>query len=111
MAKDLKERGFCAFGYNYGTELTSIPEVLPFARGVGDMNASARQLATIVATVKNITGSDKVDIVAHSQGATITKMYMQQLAGSGNVNRFVSLGGTGATQQVVGSPVINELNT
>lgn len=141
LAERLQENGYCAFGFTYGQDSSTLPGILPNAGGVGDMDANAGQLAEMVERVQSITGSDKVDIVAHSQGATITKMYMQELGGADNIRRFVAMGGTfhgttlggmdallrpfidafpllsrffagtGATQQVVGSPIIERLNT
>ncbi|GAB3945827.1 esterase/lipase family protein [Corynebacterium tapiri] len=84
----LAAEGYCTFTVNYGGAPGRI------AYGWADLDASAQQVAEAVDHVKDVTGAPKVTLVGHSQGGTLTKKYIQQLGGAGNVDRVVSLGAT-----------------
>ncbi|MBI4818032.1 MAG: hypothetical protein HY791_17350 [Deltaproteobacteria bacterium] len=54
---------------------------------------NAQTIADEVARVRLATGSDRVDLVAHSMGALSSRHYVKFLGGSNEVNTYVSLGG------------------
>ncbi|MFD8548261.1 esterase/lipase family protein [Streptomyces sp. NPDC059649] len=133
LAPYLVARGYCVFSLDYG----QLPGV-PLFHGLGPVEASAGQLATYVDRVLAATGTQKVDIVGHSQGAMMARVYLKFHGGADKVNTLVGLApdnhGTdldgltrlldhfpgakqylskltpGLTDQIVGSDVLNRLN-
>jgi triacylglycerol lipase len=69
------------------------------------MEQSATQLATFVDQVLAATGAKKVDIVGHSEGATMPDYYIEYLGGAKNVDRYVGVSGVkhGTTLHGVGT--------
>lgn len=61
---DLKSRGFYTFSFTYGATAQS-----PYAGGLIPMNESAPGIAAFIQKVQMQTGSSKVDLVGHSEGA------------------------------------------
>lgn len=61
--------------------------------GLGDARDSAASLNGYADSVRSSTGASKVDLVAHSQGAMISRYYIKYLGGSGEVDSLISLGG------------------
>jgi triacylglycerol lipase len=100
--------------------------------GLGDARDTAAGLDNFVASVRAETGAARVDIVAHSQGAMISRYYIKYLGGAAEVDTLVSLGGVqygtnvanlvawlgggdcgafiSCTQMTVGSAFLNDLN-
>ena len=93
-AKALKERGYCVFAWDFGKLPPEEQVFLPGFYGLADVDSNAKELAANVEKVKELTGSDKVDIVGHSQGAMLAKKYIAQLDGANNVRRVVGAGGS-----------------
>ena len=85
-ARYLQDQGFWVWGYDYGDMLA------PGFFGVGDLDAIVEDVAENVEKVLRATGSDQVDIVAHSQGALMTKMFIAR-GGADKVRRVVAMGG------------------
>lgn len=81
----LANHGYCVYAFNYGGTSASSP-----VQGVGDIAASASQLASFVNTVLAATGAAKVDLVGHSQGGMMPRYYVNFLGGAGKVNDFVA---------------------
>ncbi|GAA5053814.1 alpha/beta fold hydrolase [Nocardia callitridis] len=133
IAPDLAADGFCVFALNYGGR----PGAERF--GTEDVVLSAYQVGEFVDQVLAWTGAQKVDLVGFSQGATVTRYYVNKLGGAGNVDLWVGLaspsyGGdmyglvpiaesipgalqafaavtsVAVVQQAQGSPVITDLN-
>lgn len=133
IAPRLAAAGFCVFALNYG----GAPGATTY--GTEDLRDSGRQLAGFVDQVLAATGAAKVDLVGFSQGANVTRYYVNKLGGAPNVGRWVGLasptyGGVmyglvpvaqavpgaleifarvtslAAVQQAQGSPVMVELN-
>ncbi|MEU8899724.1 alpha/beta fold hydrolase [Nocardia sp. NPDC048505] len=128
----LVSAGFCVFALNYG----GAPGAQTY--GTEDMRVSARQIGDFVDTVLAATGARQVDLVGFSQGANVTRYWVNQLGGAPKVGTWVGLaspsyGGVmyglvpvvqsfgvldafvrvtslAAIQQVQGSPVMAELN-
>ncbi|WP_030414067.1 esterase/lipase family protein [Streptomyces sp. NRRL S-1448] len=133
LAPYLVARGYCVFSLDYG----QLPGV-PLFYGLGPVDASAGQLATYVDRVLAATGTGKVDLVGHSQGGMMARVYLKFHGGADKVNTLVGLApdnhGTdldgltrlldhfpgakqylskatpGLTDQIVGSDVLNRLN-
>ncbi|ARF54606.1 esterase/lipase family protein [Streptomyces gilvosporeus] len=133
LAPYLVARGYCVFSLDYG-ELPGVP----LFHGLGPVDASARQLAAYVDKVLAATGAHKADLVGHSQGGMMPRVYLKSYGGADKVNTLVGLApdnhgtdldgltrlldhfpdakkylGTltpGLTDQIVGSDVLNRLN-
>lgn len=54
---------------------------------------NAAELAEVVERLREDTGADRVDIVAHSMGSLSSRWYVKELGGLEVVDRYVSLGG------------------
>jgi len=100
--------------------------------GLGDARNAAAALNRYADSVRAATGASKVDIVAHSQGAMISRYYIKYLGGASEVDSLVSLGGVmygtslanlatllglgscigiiGCQQMAIGSSFLNDLN-
>jgi hypothetical protein len=79
------EEGENLFVFPYDWRL-SIDDVVDDENGkVGDDNLQYK-----IETVKNITGSDKVDLVVHSMGGLVAKRYMQK-HGTDSIDQFVDI--------------------
>ncbi|WP_274917993.1 esterase/lipase family protein [Streptomyces sp. WZ-12] len=86
LAPYLVRRGYCVFSPTYG----QLP-VLPFVGGLGPIHASARQLAAYVHRVLAATGARKVDIVGHSQGGMMPRVYLKYYGGRHKVHTLVGI--------------------
>jgi triacylglycerol esterase/lipase EstA (alpha/beta hydrolase family) len=82
----LANNGYCVYAFNYGGTSSTSP-----IQGIGDIAASAAQLASFVNTVLAATGASKVDLVGHSQGGMMPRYYINFLGGASKVNDFVAL--------------------
>jgi triacylglycerol esterase/lipase EstA (alpha/beta hydrolase family) len=71
----------------YHVELFVYPDY-----GVGDIRNHASRLASMVADVKARTGAAKVDLVAHSMGATVSREYLKNQGGTAHVDSLIMLG-------------------
>ncbi|WP_442971895.1 esterase/lipase family protein [Rhodococcus sp. WMMA185] len=133
LSPKLKDSGYCVFALNYGQK----PGTQEY--GVETMTKGSAELADFVTDVLSVTGADKVDVIAHSQGATVARYYINRLGGAAYVNKWIGVasptyGGTfyglatalesvpGGTEliqrfgsealaeQVQGSPFLTDLN-
>lgn len=89
LAPYLVARGYCVFSLDYG----QLPGV-PFFHGLGPVDASAQQLADYVDRVLAATGTSKADLVGHSQGGMMPRVYMKFHGGADKVNALVGLAPT-----------------
>lgn len=62
----LKDEGYCVFSETYGAH-----KLVPWIGGLTDMRESAVEIASFIKEVKENTGSEKVDIVGHSEGGVM----------------------------------------
>ncbi|MEV0945367.1 alpha/beta fold hydrolase [Rhodococcus sp. NPDC049939] len=85
LSSKLKAAGYCVFALNYGQE----PGTQKF--GVETMTKGATELSGFVTDVLSLTGADKVDVVAHSQGATVARYYINRLGGAADVDKWIGL--------------------
>lgn len=85
----LKNNGYCVYALTYGS---TVPVPFPGAfGGLGDIAASAKQLAAFVTKVLTATGASKVDLVGHSQGTLMPDYWLKFLGGAGKVGSYISL--------------------
>ncbi|WP_238815410.1 esterase/lipase family protein [Nocardia brasiliensis] len=133
IAPQLAAAGFCVFALNYGGK----PGADTY--GTEDVVLSSYQIGEFVDRVLAATGAAQVDLVGFSQGATVTRYYVNKLGGAPKVGQWVGLaspsyGGVmyglvpivqavpggmaafaqvtslAAVQQAAGSPIMLELN-
>lgn len=132
LAPRLQARGICVYAMNYGHVDGKGNAQTPIAQ-------SSAELAEVVAQVREQTGADKVDLVGFSQGAAVTRHFVNILGGAEHVDQWVGLasptyggtfygvgallskipGGNGSIgtmlgpalpELIVGSPFLTELN-
>jgi triacylglycerol esterase/lipase EstA (alpha/beta hydrolase family) len=85
LSPRLKEAGYCLFALNYGQK----PGTEHY--GMETMTEGAHELDDFVARVLSVTGASKVDVIGHSQGATVARYYINRLGGAAHVNRWIGL--------------------
>ena len=81
----LAAAGFCVFAPNYG----GAPGADSY--GTEDLRASAHQIGAFVERVLAETGAQQVDLVGFSQGANVTRYYVNKLGGAPKVGHWVGL--------------------
>jgi triacylglycerol lipase len=86
----LKNNGYCVFALTYGTQ-PGLPYPIEALGGFGDMRASAEELSVFVDRVLTSTGSEKVDLIGHSQGTLMPQYYVRYLGGAASVQNYISL--------------------
>jgi hypothetical protein len=84
----LANAGYCVFALNYGQTALSVGDRFD---GLGDIPASAEQLASFVSSVRSATHARKVDIVGHSQGGMMPNYYIEFLGGARFVHMLIGL--------------------
>jgi triacylglycerol esterase/lipase EstA (alpha/beta hydrolase family) len=84
VSPDLVNNGYCVYAFNFGQ---TVPGTGFYA--MGDIRASAGELATEVNNVLAETGAAKVDIVGWSQGGMMPRYYINNLGGASKVNMLV----------------------
>lgn len=84
-ARYLSDHGYWVWGFNYGRMF------LPGLYGTGPLEDSLEELRENVDKVLAATGAQQVDIVAHSQGGLLTKLFIAQ-GGAPKVRRVVAMG-------------------
>lgn len=92
MSPLLANNGYCVFALTYGED-ASAPFPLDQFGGLAPMEQSAAELATFVDEVLAATGAREVDIVGHSEGATMPDYYIEYLGGAAKVARYVGVSG------------------
>lgn len=104
MSPLLADHGYCVFALTYGQTASSPVPGADFG-GLTTMEASAGQLSAFVDRVRAATGARKVDIVGHSEGATMPDYYLEYLGGAAKVARYVGVSGVkhGTTLHGVGT--------
>ena len=104
MSPLLANNGYCVFALTYGvTPGASSP--LDQIGGLAPMEQSAAELSAFVDRVLAATGAHKVDIVGHSEGATMPDYYIEYLGGAAKVARYVGVSGVkhGTTLHGIGT--------
>ncbi len=104
MSPLLANNGYCVFALTYGADPGATPPADQFG-GLTTMEQSATQLRAYVDQVLAATHARKVDIVGHSEGATMPDYYIEYLGGAQKVDRYVGVSGVkhGTTLHGVGA--------
>jgi triacylglycerol lipase len=104
MSPLLANNGYCVFALTYGVDPNATPPADQFG-GQTTMEQSAAELKAFVDRVLAATGTRKVDIVGHSEGATMPDYYIEYLGGAKKVDRYVGISGVkhGTTLHGVGT--------
>jgi triacylglycerol lipase len=87
----LADNGYCVYSLTYGTNPNFTSPPLNETGGLIPMEQSAAVLRTFVNKVLATTGAAKVDLVGHSEGATMPDYYIKYLGGAAHVDNFVGL--------------------
>src|SRR5436190_7468470 len=90
MSPLLANNGYCVYALTYGTNADPSSPLSQFG-GLKRMEQSAVQLSAFVNRVLKSTGARKVDIVGHSEGATMPDYYIEYLGGAAKVARYVGV--------------------
>jgi pimeloyl-ACP methyl ester carboxylesterase len=86
LAPTLANAGYCVYTFTYGQT--------PYSGGIGGLeplDTSAQQLAAFVGTVLTAIGAKQVDIVGHSEGGLLPRVYMKYYGGVPYVHTFVAI--------------------
>jgi pimeloyl-ACP methyl ester carboxylesterase len=86
LAPVLANDGFCVYTFTYGETWYS-----GGIDGIADIYASAQQLGSFIEQVRSSTGAGQVDLVGHSQGGMLPRVYMKYDGGAPYVHRLVGL--------------------
>ncbi|MCF8607733.1 lipase [Gordonia sp. HY442] len=89
LAAVLVREGYCVFAPTYGALSTAWPASA--IGGLGPKVDSSWQVKVFADRVLASTGSDRLDVVGHSQGTEHPTYWMKYLGGAGHVNAYVSL--------------------
>lgn len=81
----LANHGYCVFALSYGGPPNAIFGAL------GSMESSAQALGAFINRVRAATGAAKVDIVGHSEGATMPYWFLKFDHGSASVAKMIGL--------------------
>lgn len=84
-AERLRDEGFWVWGYDYGDMFA------PGFYGMGNLDSIIEDVHANVDHVLEQTGAEQLDIVAHSQGGLMTKLFIAN-GGAPRVRRVVAMG-------------------
>ncbi|HVU60579.1 MAG TPA: alpha/beta fold hydrolase [Mycobacteriales bacterium] len=101
----LADNGYCVFTLTYGTRSSSPP--FSFMGGLTPMPGDAKVLGRFVDKVLAATHAHKVDIVGHSEGATMPYWYLKFDGGAAKVAHMVGLSPVVHGSWVSGVPLID----
>ena len=104
----LANRGYCVFALTFGRR----PQVdFGFYRpgGLDRMQQSARRLAGFASRVMRKTGSERVDVVGHSQGALMPNWWVKRLGGDAVVDDYVGISPLWDGTNLAGIATLDEL--
>lgn len=93
VAPVLKDAGMCVWAFDYGADDRTLQDAIPSVKGIADIEESAKEVAAQIDYVREVTGSQKVNLVGHSQGGLHTKTYQQLHGNPESVARVVTLAG------------------
>jgi triacylglycerol lipase len=103
VAPTLANDGYCVYSFTYGQTWYS-----GGIGAIGDIHASAKQLGSFVQHVLSKTGAKQVDIVGHSQGGMLPRLYMKEDGGVAFVHRLVGISSSNNRANVSGlSTILN----
>jgi pimeloyl-ACP methyl ester carboxylesterase len=104
MSPLLANNGYCVFALSYGVPPDAEPPTDQFG-GLNALEQSAEELKSFVNQVLAATGARKVDLVGHSEGATMPDYYIGYLGGAAKVHHYVGVAGVkhGTTLHGIGT--------
>lgn len=106
ISPELKKAGYCVYAMNYGIAAPlaggGVGPVLPGRFGTGDITKSAAQIGGFVDKVRAATGSEKVNMVGHSQGGVVARQFIRYNNGAAKVDHLVTLGATNNGTTLIG---------
>ncbi|MDA8354179.1 MAG: alpha/beta fold hydrolase [Firmicutes bacterium] len=82
LSPELADRDYCVYAMNYGQTL--------LGPSTGPIEESAQELQAFINNVLELTGSDQVDIIGHSQGGMMPRYYMKFMEGDENVDDLIA---------------------
>ncbi|MBF6327834.1 esterase/lipase family protein [Nocardia transvalensis] len=98
ISRPIHDAGYCVFTFNYGRanllQGGGLGSILPGRHGTGYIQESSKQLAAFVDRVLAATGAEKVNIVGHSQGGTMSRWYLKFDGGAEKVHHEITFGAT-----------------
>jgi triacylglycerol lipase len=110
MAPLLADNGYCVFSLTYGNT-PSEPPPFNYVGGLSQMQQSAQVLGAFVNRVLAATGAKKVDLVGHSEGATMPYWYLKIDGGASKVDRMVGLSPVVHGTDLIGPAFADQLAT
>ncbi|RMI28075.1 alpha/beta fold hydrolase [Nocardia stercoris] len=85
LGAELSAAGFCVFAPNYG----GVGGDRHY--GVGDVWASSHQVGDFITRVRTATGAAQVDVVGFSEGASVSRYWIDKLGGAPAVDQWIGL--------------------
>lgn len=104
----LADDGYCVFALTYGND-PSRPAPFNFMGGLTPMEQSARVLGGFVDKVLGATHAAKVDLVGHSEGATMPYWYLKFDGGASKVSKMIGLSPGVHGTDIGGVPMVDAL--
>jgi triacylglycerol lipase len=86
----LANEGYCVFALTYG-QVDAANPLLHYVGGLAPMEEGAKELSAFVDEVLAATGAAKVDLVGHSEGATMPYWYLKFGGGAAKVAKMVGI--------------------
>lgn len=80
-------KGYCVFALDYG----HLPGI-PLLGGLDDLMNSSQELSDYINKILASTGATKVDILGHSEGSTLPRVYLKYFNGTEKVGSFAAIG-------------------
>ena len=104
MSPLLANNGYCVFALTYGADPSASSAGVQVG-GLAPMEQSATELSAFVDRVLAATHTTKVDIVGHSEGATMPDYYIEYLGGAAKVAHYIGVSGVkhGTTLHGIGT--------
>lgn len=104
LAPRIKEAGYCVFAVNYGGAVGGR------RYGTEDVVGSARQFGMFVARVRRATRAGTVDVVGFSQGATVSRYWVNKFGGARHVKKWIGLASPTYGSSLYGtSPILEQI--
>ncbi|KAG0242624.1 Alpha/Beta hydrolase protein [Mortierella sp. GBAus27b] len=87
MGPRFASRGYCVFSLDYGRINEN-----PFFGGMTDIMESAQELSDFVDKVLQSTGASKVDLLGHSEGTALSRVYLKYKNGFTKTGSVAAIG-------------------
>ncbi|KAF8946805.1 hypothetical protein BGZ47_011319 [Haplosporangium gracile] len=80
-------KGYCVYSLDYGHV-----RGIPIFGGLDDLMVSTKELSGFIDKVLAATGASKVDLVGHSEGSVLPRVYLKYFNGTAKVDHFTAIG-------------------